>query len=95
MPSSTHCSPAIRPISIVKASTVTAAGDLQTASTGEVKLDMTSEKLNKLFSSSYLLVRSKLNTSKNSSGALVNVKFKSSYKLKMNVGLLAKLSIKS
>jgi hypothetical protein len=80
---------------IVKASTVTAAGDLQTASTGEVKLDMTSEKLNKLFSSSYLLVRSKLNTSKNSSGALVNVKFKSSYKLKMNVGLLAKLSIKS
>lgn len=54
---------------IVKASTVTAAGDLQTASTGEVKLDMTSEKLNKLFSSSYLLVRSKLNTSKNSSGA--------------------------
>ncbi len=80
---------------LVKASTVTSAGDLQTAGTTDLKLDLAGDKVNKLFSASYVLVRSKLNTTKDASGTLLNVKFKTAYKLKINIGLLAKLTIKA
>jgi hypothetical protein len=80
---------------LVKASSVTTAGDLLTAGTSDLKLDLSTDKINKLFSSSYILVRSKLNTTKDANGTLLNVKFKTAYKLKINVGLLAKMSIKS
>ena len=78
---------------LVKASTVTTSGDLQTAGSTDLKLDLTIDKINKLFSSRYIIVRSKLNTSKDSNGTLLNVKFKASYKLKLDVGLMAKLKI--
>ena len=77
----------------VKSSTVTASGDLQTAGTTSSQLDLSTAKLNKLFSSNYLIVRSKLNTTKDANGSLLNVKFKSTYKLKLSVGLNAKLNL--
>lgn len=80
---------------LVKASTVTAAGELQTAGNSDVQINLDPQKLNKLFKSKYLLVRSVMNTTKDNTGASLNVKFKSSYKLKLNVGMLAKLNIKS
>ena len=78
---------------LIKASTVTGAGDLAKAGTSYLLLDLSADKLNKLFSSSHLIIKSKLNTSKDANGVLLNVKFKSTYKLKMNVGLMAKLNI--
>ncbi len=77
----------------VKSSTVTASGDLQTAGTSSSQVDISTAKLNKLFSSSYLIIRSKLNTAKDANGSLLNVKFKSTYKLKLSVGLNAKLNL--
>ena len=79
--------------SIIKGSSVTGAGELQTAGTADQKLDLSSDKINKLFSSSYLIIRCRLNTSKDKDGVSLNVKFKSSYKLKINVGLFAKMNI--
>ena len=78
---------------IVKASSVTSAGDLAKAGTSNLELDLSADKLNKLFSSSHLIMRSKMNTTKDANGVLLNVKFKSAYKLKMNVGLKAKLNL--
>jgi hypothetical protein len=79
---------------IVKASEVTAGGELQKASSSEVLLNLPPDKINKLFASSNLIIRSRMNTAKDANGVLLNVKFKSSYKLNINVGLLAKMSIK-
>lgn len=78
---------------IIKGSTVTPAGDLQSATTADLSLSLTPEKVQKIFSSSYLLVRSRLNTTRDANGALMNVKFKSAYKLKLNVGLLAQFNV--
>lgn len=78
---------------LIKASTVTSAGDLSKAGTSDLLLDLSADKLNKLFSSNHLIIRSKLNTTKDANGVLLNVKFKSTYKLKMNVGLMAKLNV--
>jgi hypothetical protein len=80
---------------LVKGSTVSNTGDLQTANTTNLKLDLSIDKINRLFSAKFLIVRSRMNTSKDSNGVLLNVKFKASYKLKMSVGLLAKLKITS
>lgn len=79
---------------IVKASSVTAAGELQTAGASELQLGMDPSKITKLFSTQYLIVKVTMNTTKDSNGVLLNVKFKASYKLKLHVGLLAKLNIK-
>jgi hypothetical protein len=77
----------------VRASSVTAAGDLDKATTTDLSLSLSPEKLDKVFGSAYLIIRSRLNTTKDANGSLLNVKFKSSYTLKLNIGLLAKLSI--
>lgn len=78
---------------LVKASTVTNSGELQAPGSADLKLDLTIDKINKLFSSSYIIVRSRLNTSRDANGVFLNVKFKSDYKLRLDVGLLAKLKI--
>ena len=78
---------------LIKASTVTGGGDLAKAGTADLLLDLSADKLNKLFSSNHLIIKSKLNTTKDANGVLLNVKFKSTYKLKMKVGLMAKLNI--
>jgi hypothetical protein len=80
---------------VVKGSTVSSSGELKAANSTNLKLNLTIDKISRLFSAKYLIIRSKLNTSKDANGALLNVKFKASYKLKMNVGLLAKMKITS
>jgi len=61
---------------IVKASTVNAQGDLQSASNINETIDIANEKLNKIFDAKKIIVRAKMNTSKDSGGNLVDVKFK-------------------
>ncbi len=77
----------------VKASSVTGLGELASAGVSDQKFDLVTDKINKLFTSSYIIVKSRLNTPKDISGTPLNVKFKSSYKMKLDLGLLAKLNI--
>lgn len=78
---------------LVKGSSVSGTGDLMTASTSDSKIDLNTSRINKLFSSSYLIIKARLNTVKDANGTALNVKFKSDYKLKLNVGLNAKMKI--
>ena len=77
----------------VKASTVTANGELSVAGVSDQSFGMAPERLNNLFGSKYLIIKALMNTARDESGALLNVKFKSSYRLKLHFGLLAKLKI--
>ena len=78
---------------LVKASQVDGAGDLK--SPGITNLDLTLEpaRVTKLFSSRYLLVKSVMSTARDANDVFLNVKFRSSYRLKLNVGMRAKLKI--
>lgn len=78
---------------LVKSASVTAAGDLDKATTSDLTLILDPDKVAKIFTSNYLVVRSRLNTAKDANGSLLNVKFKSTYKLNLNVGLMATLNI--
>ncbi|CAN5288787.1 hypothetical protein BH09BAC3_BH09BAC3_36200 [soil metagenome] len=78
---------------LVKASAVMPSGELLSQGVNDQSINLLPEKVNKIFSSTYLILKSRFNTAKDANGDFLNVKFKSSYKLKMNVGLLAKLNI--
>lgn len=80
---------------LVKASKVLSSGELDKGSGSEVTINLDPVKINKLFSSKHIIIKSILNTTKDSNGTLLNVKFKSSYKLKLSLGLLAKIEIKA
>jgi len=79
---------------LVKASMLTPVGDLQSAGITDLKFSLDPSKLNRLFNTPYLLVKATLATAKDSNGAYLNVKFRASYRLKLNIGLLAKLHVK-
>jgi hypothetical protein len=78
---------------IVKGSTVDSNGDLKTASVLSQSIKLQSQKISKIFQAKKIIVRAKLNTSKDANGNAVNVKFKSQYKIKMQLGLNVKLKI--
>jgi hypothetical protein len=76
---------------LVKGSTVTVDGELQ--STGELDqlTPLNTTALNELFTSKYIIIKAVMNTSLDASGNAINVKFKSKYTMKINIGLLADL----
>lgn len=78
---------------IVKGSTVDSNGDLKTASVLNQSIKLQTQKISKIFQAKKIIVRAKLNTSKDASGNSVNVKFKSQYKIKMQLGLNVKLKL--
>ena len=78
---------------IVKASTVKATGELLAAGISDQKLGLDPARIIKLFESKHLIIKAKMNTARDSNGALLNVKFKASYRLKLHIGLLAKLKV--
>lgn len=78
---------------IVKASTVDGAGDLQTAGVTNVQFGLEETTLDKLFDSKFLILKAMMNTAKDANGTPLNVKFRASYRLKINVGLLAKFNV--
>ncbi len=80
---------------IVKGSLVTAAGDLQTASVSDKLIPLDGSKISKVFTCKKIIIKAVLNTSKDATGAQVNVKFKSSYKIDIKIGLEATLKIVS
>lgn len=78
---------------LVKASQVDATGDLEAPGITSLDLGLDPVRVTKLFSSRYLLVKAVMSTAKDSNGAFLNVKFRSTYRLKLNVGLRAQLKI--
>jgi hypothetical protein len=78
---------------IVKASSVNTQGELVTAGTTDSEAIIPIEKLNKLFDAKKMIVKVKMNTAKDASGASIDVKFKSSYKMNVIFGLKAKLKL--
>jgi len=72
---------------IVTGSTVDSNGELTSPGIVDTSYPLRNDKISKIFKAKKLIVRSKLNTSKNSSGSPVDVKFKSQYKIKLNLGL--------
>lgn len=78
----------------VKASTVAGSGELQSPGITDVKFTIEPARLTKLFDAKFILIKARLSTAKDANGVLLNVKFKSSYRLKLNIGLLAKINVK-
>ncbi len=79
--------------SIIKGSTVTASGDLQSPGIFDQLIQLEKAKVDKIFSAKYIIIKAAMNTSKDSNGAFPDVKFKSQYKMKVDLGLLANLKI--
>lgn len=78
---------------LVKGSSVTSSGDLQTAGVYDQLINLDPAKVQKIFSSKKIIVKAKMNTSKDASGNQVDVKFKSSYKIDIKLGLQVKLKL--
>jgi hypothetical protein len=78
---------------IVKASTVDSKGELVNAGVSDSEATIPKEKLDKLFDARKMIVKVRMNTAKDASGAPIDVKFKSSYKMNVVFGLKAKLKL--
>ena len=78
---------------IVKASTVNAQGELQSPSVLIQEIQITKEKLDKIFTAKKLIIKARANTVKDSNGNQPDVKFKAAYKMSVNFGLKAKLKL--
>ena len=79
---------------IIKGSTVTATGDLLAPGSLDQLVQLEKSKIDKIFLAKYIIVKAAMNTSKNTNGTFPDVKFKSKYKMKVDLGLLANLKIK-
>ena len=78
---------------IVKASTVNAQGELQAPGVVDQEIIIPKDKLDKIFLAKKIIVKAKINTTKDSNGTQPDVKFKSTYKMNVNFGLKAKLKL--
>jgi hypothetical protein len=78
--------------SLIKGSSVTASGDLKTARVVSDVIVLNVDKLNKIFTSKNIIIKAVLNSSKDASGNSQDVKFKSKYSIKVNIGMLAELN---
>jgi hypothetical protein len=80
---------------LIKSSTVDAQGVLVNAGVSDTETPISKEKLDKLFDAKKLIVKVTMNTAKGSSGNQVDVQFKSSYKMNVNLGLKVKLKLEA
>lgn len=80
---------------VIKASSVTAAGELQEAGRVDLSISLDEQKLKRLFESKKMIVRATMNTSREASGNQHHVQFKSGYKINMALGFQAKLKLES
>jgi len=78
---------------IIPGSKVDANGELQTAGQVDEMIEINPTKLSKVFSASKIIIKARVTTSKGSNGNLPDVKFKSQYKMNVNLGLKADLKI--
>ncbi len=78
---------------LVKGSTVTQSGELQSPGLSDQLIQLEKSKVDKIFTAKYIIIRAAMNTSKDANGALPDVKFKSKYKMSIDLGLLANLKV--
>lgn len=78
---------------IIKGSTVDSNGDLKTTGVYDKSIRLQQDKVSKIFKAKKIIVRAKMNTSKDANGNYVDVKFKSQYKLKVKLGLRTTLKL--
>lgn len=78
---------------LIPGSKVDNSGDLQTAGTFDQLIEIDATKLSKVFTAKNIIIKATVTTSKDSNGNLPDVKFKSQYKMDVNLGLKAKLKI--
>jgi len=78
---------------IVKASTVTASGELDEPGVSITELEVSKEKMEKLFETKKLILKARMNTPVNASGDPIDVQFKSDYKMDVNFGIKVKLKL--
>ncbi len=78
---------------LVMGSTVDNNGLLQSPGTFNEVIELDPIKINKLFAAQYLIVSTDLNTSKNTAGTQVDVKFLSTLKIDIKLGLQVKLKL--
>ncbi len=76
---------------LVKGSTVTSSGDLQAMGIVDEEVLLEDAKINKLFIAKSIIIKSQMNTSKDSASQFSDVKFKSAYKMNVSLGLKANL----
>ncbi len=81
---------------LIKSSQVNASGELASEGAVDTKIPLSKEKLQKLLRASKLIIKARINTTKDDNGVYPDVKFKSSYKMSIKLGLEvnAKLKIK-
>lgn len=77
----------------IKASTVNASGDLQAAGKADQRIPIPTAKINQLLNAKKILIRARMNTTRTTGGTQPNVKFRSAYKLQLNLGLQTKLKL--
>ena len=78
---------------IVRASTVNSNGDLLKADPYTTEIDVPKLKLDKIFAAKNIIVKARMNTTRETSGNQPDVKFKSSYKMSVDIGLKVKLKL--
>ena len=78
---------------LVVGSKANASGELQTAGVYDKEISLSIDKINKLFAAKKLIIKSVMNTIKNSSGASIDVKFKAAYKMDVAIGMKTQLKI--
>jgi hypothetical protein len=78
---------------IIKGSTVTTSGDLESPGLVDQLIELEKSKIDQLFIAKYIIVKAIMNTSKRADGSFPDVKFKSQYKMKVDLGLMANLKI--
>jgi hypothetical protein len=79
--------------SLIKGSTVTTSGDLQSPGIVDQLIELEKSKIDQVFIAKYIIIKAVMNTSKKTDGSFPDVKFKSKYKMKVDLGLLANLKI--
>jgi hypothetical protein len=78
---------------IITGSTVTASGDLQSSGVFDEEIEIAQDKIDKLFDARHLILKSRMQTVNDSNGTQANVKVRSTYKMKVNLGLKANLKL--
>lgn len=78
---------------IVKSSLVTTSGDLLSAGVSDVEIPVAKAKLDKLFDAKNIIIKAKVNTTRNAGGSQPDVKFKSTYKMNVLFRLKANLKL--
>jgi hypothetical protein len=78
---------------LIKASTVNVNGELVEKGVSDVKIDLSKEKLSRVFDAKKLIFKLSVNTTKENDGSQRPVQFKSKYKIDLKMSLEAKLKL--